>query len=78
MEVAVFYLLKIYQFETKDSEINTYPLCLGNISKDFTVDNMKKNGLYGYAYDFSVDYESFDVDDILDMYKYLMKKHNIK
>ena len=42
MEVAVFYLLKIYQFETKDSEINTYPLCLGNISKDFTVDNMKK------------------------------------
>ena len=25
-----------------DSEIKPYPLCLGNISKDFTVDNMKK------------------------------------
>ena len=29
-------------------------------------------------YDFSVDYASIDVDDILDIDKYLMKKHNIK
>ena len=28
------------------------PLCVGNILKDFTVDNMKKTGLYGYMYDF--------------------------
>ena len=32
---------RIYQFKAKDSEIKDYPLCLGNISKDFTINNMK-------------------------------------
>ena len=36
------YGVKIYQFKSKDSESNIYLLCLGNISKDFTIDNMKK------------------------------------
>ena len=27
---------KVYQFKAKESEIKLYPLCLGNISKDFT------------------------------------------
>ena len=27
---------------TKDSKIKRNPLCLGNISKDFTLDNMEK------------------------------------
>ena len=26
-----------------------------NISKDFSVDNMKEKGLNGYAYDFGID-----------------------
>ena len=34
---------KIYQFRAKDSEIKDYKLCLGNISKDFTINNLKKN-----------------------------------
>ena len=33
---------KIYQFKVKDSEIKKCPLCLGNISKEFTSINMKK------------------------------------
>ena len=33
---------EIYQFKAKDSEIKDYALYLGNISKDFTIDNMKK------------------------------------
>ena len=33
---------KIYQFKVKDSEIKNYPLCLGNISGDFSAYNMKK------------------------------------
>ena len=37
----------IYQFIAKDSEIKSYALCLGNISKDFTINNMKKTGLIG-------------------------------
>ena len=50
------------------------PLCLGNISKYWSTDNMKrKTGLNGYVYGFSVDYDATDVDDILDIQKYLMK-----
>ena len=36
---------EIYKFKAKDSEIVTIPLCLGNIWKDWSVDNMKKTGL---------------------------------
>ena len=35
---------------------------------------MKKTGLYGSVFDFSVDYRATAVDDILDIHKYLMKK----
>ena len=30
---------KIYQFKAKGAEIKGYTLCLGNISKDFTINN---------------------------------------
>ena len=62
-----------------DSEIVLSPLCLGNISRDWSVDNMKKTGFTMiYVYDLiSVDYDSTDVDDIFDIHKYLMKKNNI-
>ena len=33
---------KIYQTNTKNSEITPYPLCLENTSKDFSVKSMKK------------------------------------
>ena len=69
--------IKNYKFKAKDSEIVVTPLCLGNISKDWTVDKMKKTGFNGYMYDFSVDYDATDVDDIKDIHKYLMKKNNI-
>ena len=69
---------KIYQFKAKDSEIKKYPLCLGNISGDFSANNMSKTGLNGYVYDFSVDYRAFDTSNIIDIHKYLMKKHDIK
>ena len=64
----------IYKFKDKDSEIVATPLCLGNISKDWSVGNMKKNGLNGYVYDFSVDYDATDVDDIVDIHTHLMEK----
>ena len=68
---------EIRKFKAKDSEIVATPLCLGNISKDFSVDNIKKTGLNGYVYDFSVDYDAIAVDDILDIHKYLMEKNGI-
>ena len=66
---------EIYKFKAKDSEIVASPLWLGNISKDWSTDNMKKARFNGYVYDFSVD--STDVDDIVDIHKYLMKTNNI-
>ena len=36
---------EIYKFKAKDSEIVASPLCLGNISKDWSTDNMKKQDL---------------------------------
>ena len=33
---------EIYKFKVKDSEIVATPLCLGNVSKDWSADNMKK------------------------------------
>ena len=46
---------EIYTFKAKDSEIVASLLCLGNISKDWSADNMKRIGFNGYIYDFSVD-----------------------
>ena len=68
---------EIYKFNTKDSEIVPSPLCLGNISKDWSVDNMKRTGFTGYVYDFSVDYGAAAVDDIKNIRKYLIKKNDI-
>ena len=65
--------------KAKDSEIVANSLCLGNISGDFSGANMKNmlHVLYGSVFDFSVDYRITAVDDILDIHKYLMKKHGI-
>ena len=69
---------EIIKFKAKDSYIVPRLLCLGNISKDWSTDNMKKTGLTGYVYDFSVDYNNaVTVDDIKNIYNYLIKKNNI-
>ena len=39
---------------------------------------MKKTGLNRHIFDFSVDFDIFDTSNILDIHKYLMKKHDIK
>ena len=68
---------EVLKFKAKNSEIVASPLCLGNISKDWSIDNMKRTGFTGYVYDFSVDYTPITVDDIKDIHKYLMEKNNI-
>ena len=67
----------ILEFKAKDPEIVASALCLGNISKDSSIDNMKKTGFNGYVYDFTADCDSTDVEDIKDIHKYLMKKNYI-
>ena len=66
----------MYQFKAKDSEIKPYSLCLGNISKDFTVDKMTKTGLNWYKYDWSVEYNTSDVSDIVEILNILWKTIN--
>ena len=70
--------IEIIKFKTKDFEIVASPICLGDISRDFSIDNMKKTGLNGYVYGFSVDYNAIAVDDMLDIHKYLIEKNKIK
>ena len=66
--------IKINKFKTKDSEMVATPLCSGNISKDWSIENVKNTGLNGYVYDYSFHYDAIAVDDITDIHKYLMKK----
>ena len=65
------------KFKAKDSKILARPLCLGNFSKDWSTNNMRKSSFSGYIYDFSVGYDAITVDDIKDIHKYLMKKSHI-
>ena len=63
----------MYQFQAKDLEIKPYSSYLGNVLKHFAINNMKKIGLKGNVHDSSVDYNIIDINDILDIHKYLMK-----
>ena len=82
MGQTVIYLLMVQKFVNPIQKILElqqlhYAATLGNISKDFSVDDIKKVGLNGYVYDFSADYGTTAVDDILDIHKYLMKTNNM-
>ena len=65
-------------FKAKDFNLNAASYSLGIVSKDFSVDNVKKAGFYGYVYGFSVSYGSIDADHIFGIHRNLLKKHNIK
>ena len=74
---------EIVKFKVKESEIEASPLCLGNISKDWSTDNMKKTGLNGYVYEFSVNYgdsnKTLNITKLMPfIHTYLMAKYNIK
>ena len=62
MEQIATYLLMVKK--AKNSAIVATPLCLGNISKDWSVNNMKKTGLNGYVYEFRVDYRDLNLLNI--------------
>ena len=64
---------EIYKYKAKDPKTEAAALSLGNISKDWSVDNTKNKGFNGYIYDFSVDYDATDVDHIVEIHKYLIK-----
>ena len=39
---------------------------------------LEKKGLYGYVYNFSIDYNIIHIIYIINVHRYLIKKHNIK
>ena len=51
---------------------------MGNVLEDYSVDNVKKTGLYREIYDISGNYYIIDVDDVLEIQKCLMKKLDTK
>ena len=65
---------EITKFKSNDPGILPYPLCLGNISRDWSVNSLKKIGWNGYVYDFSLGYDAIAVDKFLYIHKNLMKK----
>ena len=66
---------EVIKFKAKNQSVSG-KLSLGNISSDFNQADRKSAGLYGYVYDFSVDYNAIAVNDI-DIHKYLMEKNGI-
>lgn len=67
----------IFQFKAKESDIKPYTFCVEKISKSFAVNNMKTE-LNGYLYNFSFDYNTIGISEIIDNNKYLMKKEQYK
>ena len=72
---------EIIKFKAKDSEIVASPLCLGNISEDWSTDNMKRTGLNGYVYKFNVDYRPLNLSNpyktISGIHRYFKAKYSI-
>ena len=73
---------KIFKFKTDNKNVN-FPtqFSLGSISNRFSATTNRfsdKVSINGNVYDFSVDYNSIDKSDILNIHKYLMAKSNLK
>ena len=70
---------EIFKFKADNKNVH-FPtkFCLGSISNGFSNTESKEVSLNGSVYDFSVDYNSIDKSDILNIRKYLMTKNNIK
>ena len=66
---------EILKFKSNDSSIVATPLCLRNISKDCSINDMKKTGLDGYVHEFFVDYVDFNTSPPINIAEYLLSVH---
>ena len=62
---------EIYKFKAKDCSKS---IMFRKYFKRSVNRQYEKTGFNGYVYDFSVDHDATDVDDIKDIHKYLIKK----
>ena len=78
-QLYICYNVDIYKFKAKYSKINAFPLFLGNVSKDFWVDNMNINLDYvGISIIFQLIIIAIMLLMFLDVHKNLMKQHEMK
>ena len=68
---------EIIKFKANNKNVN-FPsrLCLGSISDGFSSNESREVSINRNVYNFSVDYNSIDKSDILNIQKYLMTKNN--
>ena len=52
--------------------------CLKSIPDGFSASEFREVSISGNAYDFSINFNSIDKSDILNIHKYLMSKNNTK
>ena len=69
---------EIYKFKTSNKN-NTfsYQFCLRTISNEFITLDLGEVSFAVNVYDFSVDYKSIDISDILNIHKFLMIKNSM-
>ena len=70
---------EIFKFKADNKYVN-FPtkFCLGSISNGFSNTESREVSLNENVHDFSVEYNSIDKSDILNIHKYLMPKNNTK
>ena len=69
----------MFNFKADNRNVNfTTQFCLAGISNAFSATESREVSLNGNLYDFSVDYNSINKSDILNIHKYVMTKNNIK
>ena len=81
MEATVFYLLMLQKYINSKQNILKQKKIFFVFKKyfrKFFSRKHKKAELNRCVYNFSVDYRAFDTSNIIDIHKYLMKKHDIK
>ena len=68
----------IFKFKADNKNVN-FPsqFCLGSISNGFSATESREVSLNGIVYAFSVDYNSLNKSEILNIHNYLMIKTNI-
>ena len=70
---------EISNFKIDNENVNfIIQFCFGSISNGFTTTEYREVYLKGNVYDFSVDCNSIDKSDVLNIHKYLMAKNNMK
>ena len=70
---------EIITFKADNKDVNfATRFCLGRILDGFSATECSEIYLSGNVYDFSVDFNSINKSEILNLHRYLMTKNNIK